>query len=179
MIILTGPSASGKTEVAKLLFSKFGIKKVVTHTTRTERLGEIDGIDYHFVSKAEFLQLQAAQAFVETTEYNGNFYGTSKKEIADDKVLILDPNGVKAFMALLNPRIIVFRLEASPTTRFNRMIIRGDLLPNIEERLKKDVTVFADSNFHGIKYRIDTEDMTIVEVAELVNRTYRQELARL
>ena len=50
MIILTGPSASGKTEIAKILFQKYGIKKVVSHTTRPLRRTEIPHIDYHCVS---------------------------------------------------------------------------------------------------------------------------------
>lgn len=179
MIVLTGPSASGKTEVAKLLFSQYGIKKVVTHTTRAKRITEVEDVDYHFVTKEEFLKLKAADEFVETTDYSNNFYGTSKSEIADDKAVIVDPNGVKAFMSLHDPRIIVFRLEASSTTRFNRMIMRGDELPTIQDRLTRDVLVFADSNFVNIKYTIDTENMTILDVAQLVYDTYMKELKAL
>ena len=54
MIVLTGASASGKTEVAKLLFIKYDIKKVITHTTRPIRLGEKRGVDYHFVDVEKF-----------------------------------------------------------------------------------------------------------------------------
>ena len=54
MILLAGPSASGKTEIAKILMKDFGIRKVVTHTTRPPRIGEKDGVDYHFVTREEF-----------------------------------------------------------------------------------------------------------------------------
>ena len=54
MIVLTGASASGKTEVVKLLKIKYGIDKVVTHTTREIRSLEIPDEDYHFITKKEF-----------------------------------------------------------------------------------------------------------------------------
>ena len=81
MIILYGPSACGKTEVAKLLASSYSIKKVITHTTRSKRVNEVNGVDYYFVTKEEFLSLKEQGAFVETACYNSNLYGSSKKEI--------------------------------------------------------------------------------------------------
>ena len=57
MILLVGASASGKTEVAKLLKALYGIKKVITHTTRPIRKSEENDVDYHFVSKDEFLNI--------------------------------------------------------------------------------------------------------------------------
>ena len=54
MIVLSGPSASGKTEVAKRLMNQYGVKRVITTTTRPMRTGEVDGVDYLFVSKEKF-----------------------------------------------------------------------------------------------------------------------------
>ena len=51
MIILAGPSASGKTATCLYLQEHYGIKKVVTHTTRSKREGEEEGVDYHFVDE--------------------------------------------------------------------------------------------------------------------------------
>ena len=55
MIILIGPSASGKTSIAKELIEKYNFKKFVTNTTRKMRVGEINDIDYHFITKEQFL----------------------------------------------------------------------------------------------------------------------------
>ena len=156
MIVLVGPSASGKTEAAKLLYSIYGIKKVITHTTRPMRIGEKDDVDYHFVSKEEFLTLKEKNYFIETTLYNGNYYGTSKSEVSDNKVLIVDPNGVKSILSLNDPRIIIFRLNADSTTRFNRMIIRGDSIENIEQRISKDKDVFSEDALSFKSINIDT-----------------------
>ena len=56
MIILVGASASGKTEIAKILYKK-GYKKCVTTTTRQIRPSEVNGIDYHFITKEDFNKL--------------------------------------------------------------------------------------------------------------------------
>lgn len=179
MIVLVGPSASGKTEAAKLLYSIYGIKKVITHTTRLMRVGEKNDVDYHFVSKEEFLKLKENDAFIETTLYNGNYYGTSKNEVADNKVLIVDPNGVKSILALNDPRIIIFRLNADSTTRFNRMIIRGDSIENIEQRITKDKDVFSEESLTFNSINIDTEKMTLLEIAKFIYERYQKELAKL
>ena len=55
MIILVGPSASGKTEIVKYLIKYFSYTKFVTTTTRNIRVNEINGVDYNFISTAEFL----------------------------------------------------------------------------------------------------------------------------
>ena len=78
MLVLVGPSASGKTQILKILMEKYGMKKLVTYTTRPMRVNEVNGIDYHFVSKEEFLNKLENDFFFETIEYNNNFYGTSK-----------------------------------------------------------------------------------------------------
>lgn len=167
MIVLVGPSASGKTEAAKLLYSIYGIKKVITHTTRPMRIGEKDDVDYHFVSKEEFLKLKEKNYFIETTLYNGNYYGTSKSEVSDNKVLIVDPNGVKSILSLNDPRIIIFRLNADSTTRFNRMIIRGDSIENIEQRISKDKVVFSEDALSFKSINIDTEKMNFIRNSKI------------
>src|SRR5574344_2496844 len=121
MILLSGASASGKTEIAKLLAKKYVIVKAVTHTSRAPRLGERNGIDYFFVTKDEFVSLKEKGNFVETTLYNGNYYGTSKAQVTDLKCVVVDPNGLKAFIALKDPSVVTFYLLASEETRIARM----------------------------------------------------------
>ena len=75
MVVLAGASASGKTEVAKVLAKTYGITKIVTTTTREKRTGEVDGVDYFFVSKEKFETMILEDKFVEYTLYNGQMYG--------------------------------------------------------------------------------------------------------
>ena len=112
MIVLAGASASGKTEVAKVLASKYGITKIVTTTTRDKRKDEVDGVDYFFVSKEKFEQMILEDRFVEYTLYNGQMYGSTKDQIANDKCVVIDPAGLRSYIALNNKNIVTFYLEA-------------------------------------------------------------------
>lgn len=176
MLILVGASASGKTEVAKLLFKKYGLIKAITHTTRQKREHEKNGVDYYFVSKTKFLELLDADYFVEHTEYNGNYYGCSKKEISDNKVVIVDANGLKSFKALNDSKIITFLLYADEETRLNRMIARGDKLIDAQKRIDNDRKDFAFSNIGKTNFVIDSSKDSAEEVAETVYKKYLKAL---
>lgn len=179
MIILVGASASGKTEVAKLLNKLYRLRKVVTHTTRKMRSNEKQDIDYHFVSEKEFLKLKEKGSFVETTFYNGNYYGSSKKEIADDKVLIVDPCGLESFLALKNPRIVTYFLSANAHTRFNRMLIRGDDVELAKSRIENDGVKFTNDLVTKVNYTIDSENTSLLDMAKKIYELYIKHLESL
>lgn len=179
MIVLVGASASGKTEVARALKNKYGLTKIITHTTRAMREKEIDGVDYHFVSVEDFLNLKKDNYFVETTEYNGNYYGTSRKEIEDNKVLVVDPNGLHDFVALGDHRIVTFFLNAAESTREKRMLLRGDHPEAIQKRLENDKTDFSYNNVGRTDFVIDTEKISVEEVADSIYKLYIGRLATI
>jgi guanylate kinase len=179
MIILTGPSASGKTEIAKILFHKYGIHKVITHTTRPIRKTELADVDYHFVTEPVFNQMKDDHQFIETTFYNGFQYGTSKAEVGDQKVLIVDANGLKSFTALKNARFVSFFIEASDITRLNRMIIRGQDLAFAKTRLAWDQINFNRKDLINIDYDINNERVTIEDASDQIYQLYQQHLAKL
>jgi guanylate kinase len=83
LIIFSAPSGAGKTTIVKHLLSKFdNLNFSISATTRPLRGDEIDGKDYYFASKEDFLHKVARQEFVEFEEvYNGTFYGTLRSEI--------------------------------------------------------------------------------------------------
>ena len=85
MVILSSPSGAGKTTISKKIQQKYQNFKIsVSHTTRKPRPNEVDGLDYHFVSKEKFKSLLKENAFYEHAEIFGNYYGTSKSSI--DKI---------------------------------------------------------------------------------------------
>ncbi|MGI6713489.1 MAG: guanylate kinase [Bacilli bacterium] len=178
MIILVGASASGKTEVAKRLFTRYGLKKVITHTTRIIRPSETRGVDYHFVSREEFFNLKEKGIFVETALYNGNYYGTSFAEVGDDKVLIVEPHGLAAFKNLKDPRIVAFFLETSATIRRQRMHLRGDEEDIIKSRLADDEQAFSQEFIAIADYALCTDDLTIDQVARYIYETYQKHLRK-
>lgn len=180
MIVLTGASASGKTETAKALYKLFNIKKFVTHTTRPMRVGEVQDSDYHFVTKEEFLRLKNEGAFIETTEYNHNYYGSSKAEMAYDKVLIVETTGARTFLNLNDPKLFVYRLITSRKMRAKRMYERGDAPEVIKERLTNDVTRFADENFKDPRIiDVNTEKLSIDEVATYIYNDYKKRIKNI
>lgn len=81
-IILSSPSGAGKTTIAKaLLDARRDIGYSVSCTTRPPRAGEVEGKDYYFVSRTDFIQRMSEGAFAEWAEVHGNLYGTLKTEI--------------------------------------------------------------------------------------------------
>ena len=178
MIVLAGASASGKTEVAKMLAKKYGITKVITTTTRDLRVGEEHGRDYFFVSKERFEEMLREDRFVEHTIYNGNFYGSTKDQIAPNKCVVIDPAGLRAYIALHDDHIVTFFLDSTEETRHKRMIDRGDLEEKIVSRLAHDRTAFDPSKLPYVDYHIDSETTTVEEVADMIYKIYNEEIKK-
>lgn len=176
---MIGASASGKTEVAKYLARKYGITKAVTHTTRPMRAGEQNGVDYFFVSKEEFLRMEANGLLVESTFYNGNLYGCSKAQVADDKCIVLDPAGLDHFIALGSSRVIAFYLDADESLRKERMIGRGDRMEDIEKRIENDRLCFNEEVKEKTDVVIPVTDQTVAEIGDFIADQYRKILAKL
>lgn len=176
MIILVGPSASGKTEVCKLLCKKYGYKKFVTTTTREKRIGEVDGIDYNFVSITEFQNLIQKNSLIEYTQYNNNCYGTEKTNIHLNTVLIVDPNGLISFQKLNDPSIVSFLLTCDENARISRMKERKDPIEKINERIKVDKINFSDEKTESVNYKISTSNKTIEEITDTINNLYKDKI---
>ncbi|XP_053265892.1 guanylate kinase isoform X1 [Podarcis raffonei] len=95
-VVLSGPSGAGKSTLLKKLLKDyenvFGFS--VSHTTRQPRPGEMNGKDYHFVTREEMQKQIDAGGFIENAEFSGNMYGTSKAAIqavqAQNQICILD-----------------------------------------------------------------------------------------
>lgn len=82
VVVISGPSGSGKSTVVNALCkADETLRLAVSATTRTPRPREVDGVDYHFLSKSEFEELIQQEGFLEWAEYGGNFYGTLMSEI--------------------------------------------------------------------------------------------------
>ena len=178
MIVLAGASASGKTEVAKMLSSKYGIVKVITTTTRDIRVGEVDGRDYFFVSKEQFQRMIEEDRFVEYTHYNNHLYGSTKDQIAMNKCIVVDPAGLRAYIGLNNPDIITFFLDSLESTREKRMRQRGDGEEKIKNRLIHDREAFKKENIPEVDFHIDSETHTVEEVADEIYRIYQDFLSK-
>lgn len=174
MLILVGPSASGKTEVVKLLISKYGMKKLVTYTSRSMRIGEVNHVDYHFLSRDEFEKKIKEGFFLEHVEYNGNYYGTSFEGLDPDKVVILEPSGLKHYLKEAKELIKICYINCSKEIRKERMIKRGDLEDSIKKRLVSDDVVFNEELNNLVDWVIIDIDYTLEELTEQVYNLYKK-----
>jgi guanylate kinase len=99
ILTITGPSTSGKSELSKDL-EQAGFVPLVSTTTRAPRVGEEDGVSYHFISREEFKKRLEDGLFIEDVSYDGNSYGVSVEEAqrafsqGKPAVLVAEPHGV-------------------------------------------------------------------------------------
>merc|ERR1712071_76938 len=124
-LIFCGPSGSGKSTLIKHLMSeftdKFGFS--VSHTTRSPRPGEVEGQDYHYVSREEMEQGIANGDFIESATYSGNMYGTSKNAVLDVQrsnricILDIDTQGVKLIKKTKLDPILIFKTSFDGSSR--------------------------------------------------------------
>ena len=148
LLILTGPTCSGKTTVAKILEQKYDFSRLVTYTTRPKREGESEGIDYYFVSEEEFKRGIENNEFVEYREYNalfGHVYYGSKIDrycLEEGKyVIVLDPSGarkVKERYSGTDAQFYIIYLDVPEYTCYQRSLERGDDTKETLRRLKDD-----------------------------------------
>lgn len=176
MLILIGPSASGKTQIVQKLISEYEMKKLVTYTSRPKRVGEVDGKDYHFISVTDFKERINNNFFIEYVVYNNNYYGTSRSDLALDKVVILEPTGLKHYLKENNKEFVVVFLETSRDALKTRMINRGDQLKDIEYRLQNDINLFNEEIKKMADLIIDTSNSTIQNDAEKIYNFYQSRL---
>ena len=173
MIILVGPSASGKSVVVNKMKEKYDFLKVVTYTTRPMRNGEINHIDYHFISKEEFLQKKKENWFIETACYNDNYYGTAYEDISENKVLIVEPSGANVYYEKLKNQVMIIYLDVSEEIRQNRMLERGDSLDSINKRMASDKEYFSFEKINHIDMIVKTDKKTIEEVTDIIVNEYK------
>lgn len=118
----------------------------VSHTTRNPRAGETPDVDYHFVSRQEFLDLKARDGFIESAQFGDNFYGTSKATIEEQAakgrrvVLDIEMEGVKQVKASSFGTQAQFVFVAPPSEEELERRLRGrgtEKEENIQKRLAK------------------------------------------
>jgi len=132
LFIIAAPSGCGKTTlVDALLKDSKDLYLSVTHTTRKPRVGEVDGINYHFIKKTNFRKMIHHNEFVEHAEVFGNLYGSSREKIEEnlnkniDVILEIDWQGARQVKANMPNAISIFILPPSKKSLHERLMGRG------------------------------------------------------
>lgn len=141
MIILVGESASGKSTIEKEL-CKCGYSKLISYTTRPPRDGEIDGVDYHFISFERFHELQMNNFFAEIGEYRNWYYGSAIEDCTDTKVAVLTPHGFRQMKKYEALDIFSFYINIPRRDRMIKILQRGDDVDECIRRSQSDVGMF-------------------------------------
>ena len=135
-LILSSPSGGGKTTIAKLLLARRrDVGYSISCTTREPRTGEVDGRDYHFISRSEFLARRQRGEFAESAEVFGNLYGTLRSEVervfASERhvVMDIDVQGARQFVAAFPESVPVFLLPPSVEVLLGRLTSRNTETP--------------------------------------------------
>jgi guanylate kinase len=136
LFVVSSPSGGGKgTIIQHVLEVVENLSYSVSYTTRAPRPGEVNGREYFFVSRDIFDEMVAAGEFLEWACVHGNYYGTAKRQIAEetaagvDIILEVDVQGAASVRQLLMDTVSIFILPPSPEVLRQRLIARGTDTP--------------------------------------------------
>jgi len=177
LFVLSGPSGVGKdTLLRELLKTDLKISKCVTYTTRPPRPGEVDGLDYKFISLAEFEELKKNNAFLEWAEVGGNLYATPKDFVekklreGEDVILKIDVQGAMRVKELFPEAILIFIAPPSLEVLGERMRKRGSPEEEIKRRLQiASREMEMSKNYQFVLVNNDLEE-TLQKLYELIKR---------
>ena len=156
MLVLSSPSGVGKTTLTKKIQQKYKSFKIsVSHTTRSPRSNEVDGVDYNFVSHEKFQNLIKKNDFYEYAKIFGNFYGTLKKNIdksiiENDIIFDIDWQGTKNLSKFKNLKLIKIFLIADNKEELNKRLLKRN--QNTTEEISKRLNAFDDDIKHWNDY---------------------------
>ena len=143
LLILSAPSGAGKTSLARALIESVSNTEMsISYTTRSCRIGEQDGVDYHFVDEAEFKTMIDQHAFLEHAKVYDHFYGTGRDAVVNklkmgmNILLDVDWQGARCVKKLMSDAISVSILPPSREELEKRLKNRGrDSVEIIEKRM--------------------------------------------
>ena len=177
LFVISAPSGAGKTTLVKrIIAARPDLKFSISYTTRQERIGEQNGVDYFFLSRDEFETMRTEGAFLEHAEVFGNFYGTGKQQVNDlcaagkDVLLEIDWQGAQQVMANDPDCTSIFILP--PSTEELERRLRGRATDS-EEVIQRRLGEAVDDISHWTEFDhvvINTDlDLAVTELLAILS----------
>lgn len=175
LVVISGPSGAGKSTIAHALARHPGVWISVSMTSRAPRAGEQDGVDYHFVSEAEFRRRAGAGELLEHAEVHGRLYGTLVRPIrermarGETVLLVIDVQGARRLRDAREPLTSIFVLPPALDVLEKRLRDRGtETEASIARRLETARAELAEQHLYD--HRIVNSDLaaTIAAVEDIL-----------
>ena len=190
LFAVVAPSGAGKTTlVSALLEREPNIRLSISYTTRPPRQGEVDGREYHFVSREKFEQMIAAEDFLEYATVYGNYYGTSKRWIENelsgdhDVLLEIDFQGARQVRTLFPHMVGIFILPPSLAELRKRLKSRGKDSPEaIERRMasaREEISHVLEFEYIIVNESFETALADLIAVVRAARVSRAQQAIRL
>jgi guanylate kinase len=183
---VSAPSGAGKTSLVKALLDQCPELQVsVSHTTRAQRPGEINGVNYHFIDRTEFTNMIDRGEFLELAEVFGNLYGTSQRWVEEtliagrDVILEIDWQGAQQIRRLMPDSISIFILPPSMKALQDRLQDRGqDDNVVIEKRMAQahdEIAHYTEADYLVVNDVFDKAlaDLTAIIRAQTLQLKYQ------
>ena len=155
MLVVSGPAGSGKGTVNAMLLEREDFAFSVSATTRAPRPGEVDGVNYHYITREDFLARIDSGDLLEYTEYCGNFYGTPLKEAEEvmqsgkNLILEIEVEGARNVKAKYPDAVLVLLLPPSYSEQEARLRGRGT---ETEEKIRERLARAREEILHANSY---------------------------
>lgn len=178
LFVVSAPSGAGKTTLCRALRDAYSdIQYSVSHTTRKQRQGEEDGIDYHFTDKENFLHMRDGGCWAEWAEVHGHYYGTSAKNLdqalsgGHDILLDIDVQGTLQILKRYPDAVTIFIMAPSLDILKQRLSKRGTEDPQtIEKRLRNAEKEIARKSIYRHVIVNDDLSTAIDEIIRIVGK---------
>lgn len=176
LIVVSGPSGAGKGTICKALLEKHDDLFIsVSATTRQPRAGEVDGVNYHFITKEDFIKRVEQKDFLEYAEVYGNYYGTPKSRVEEmidngkNVILEIDIQGALKVKENFKEGVFIFILPPSMEELKQRIIKRGsETEESLMLRFKsayKEINYISTYNYAVVN---DTVDNAVKKIESIL-----------